>query len=91
MALSFTGVLYLASGASPSTASAYRCLLVVPILVVLTAREERIVGPRPWAVRRWALLAGVGLVLAGVTLGSLPLGRLAGGVRSRMGPVRRQP
>jgi drug/metabolite transporter (DMT)-like permease len=32
---------------------------VVPLLVVLALREERVVGPRPWAARRWALLAGV--------------------------------
>jgi drug/metabolite transporter (DMT)-like permease len=59
VALSFTGILYIAAGASPSTASAYRCLLVVPFLVVLARSEDRAVGPRPWAVRRWALLAGV--------------------------------
>jgi drug/metabolite transporter (DMT)-like permease len=59
IALSLTGVLYLASGASPSTASAYRCLLVIPVLWWLTTREERIVGTRSWAQRRWALLAGV--------------------------------
>lgn len=52
-------MLYLLSEASPSTASAYRCLLVVPFLVVLTVREERVTGSRPWAVRRWTLLAGV--------------------------------
>ncbi|MFN8620530.1 MAG: hypothetical protein U0869_07290 [Chloroflexota bacterium] len=33
--------------------------LVVPVLWWLTAREERVVGPRPWRQRRWALLAGV--------------------------------
>jgi drug/metabolite transporter (DMT)-like permease len=57
--LSTTGILYLASGASPSTASAYRALLAIPVLAVLAAREERVVGPRPWVARRWALLAGV--------------------------------
>ena len=57
--LAFTGILYLASGTTPATASAYRCLLAVPLLVVLARIEDRSAGPRSWRARRWSLLAGV--------------------------------
>jgi drug/metabolite transporter (DMT)-like permease len=57
--LAFTGILFVLSGESPSTATVFRCLYALPFLLVLAHREDRALGPRPWAVRRWALLAGV--------------------------------
>lgn len=57
--LSFTAIFFALSDTSPSTATVYRCLYAIPILWWLARREDRIAGPRPWQVRRWALLAGV--------------------------------
>lgn len=57
--LSLAGILFVVSGTSPSTATLFRCLYALPLLLVLARWEERQVGPRPWSVRRWAMLAGV--------------------------------
>jgi drug/metabolite transporter (DMT)-like permease len=57
--LAFTGILFIVSGTSPSTATFFRCLYALPLLGILTWLEDRSVGPRPWAARRWAYLAGV--------------------------------
>lgn len=57
--LAFTGILFIVSGTSPTTASFFRCLYALPVLGVLAVLEDRAVGPRPWTARRWALLAGV--------------------------------
>jgi drug/metabolite transporter (DMT)-like permease len=57
--LAFTGILFVLSGESPTTATVFRCLYALPFLVILARREDRALGPRPWAARRWAFLAGV--------------------------------
>jgi drug/metabolite transporter (DMT)-like permease len=58
--LSLSGILFVVSGASPSTATVFRCLYALPVLALLAWREDRALGgPRPWRVRRWAFLAGV--------------------------------
>jgi drug/metabolite transporter (DMT)-like permease len=57
--LSLTAVLFALSETSPTTATFFRCLYALPLLWWLTHLEDRSLGPRPWRVRRWALLAGV--------------------------------
>jgi drug/metabolite transporter (DMT)-like permease len=57
--ISFAAILFVLSGASPSTATFFRCLYALPLLWWLMRRENTIVGTRSWAARRWALVAGV--------------------------------
>ncbi len=57
--ISFAAILFVLSGASPSTATVFRCLYAVPLLWWLMRREEAVSGGRSIAARRWALLAGV--------------------------------
>lgn len=57
--ISFAAILFVLSGASPSTATVFRCLYAVPLLWWLMRREEAVYGGRSPAARRWALLAGV--------------------------------
>lgn len=57
--LSFTAIFFVLSDSSPSTATVFRCLYALPILWWLARREDRIVGRRPWRVRRWPFLAGI--------------------------------
>jgi drug/metabolite transporter (DMT)-like permease len=59
LGLSFTAILFALSASSPSTATVLRCFYALPILWWLARRESGRFGRRPWAVRRWALLAGV--------------------------------
>lgn len=55
------------SAASPSTAAIFRCIYALPLLALLTWREDRRYGPRAWRDRRAALaggaLMGIDLVL----------------------------
>jgi drug/metabolite transporter (DMT)-like permease len=53
------GIIFVLSGASPSTATFFRCLYAVPLLWWLMRRERAVFGPRPWRQRGWALAAGV--------------------------------
>ncbi|MGD8486021.1 MAG: DMT family transporter [Chloroflexota bacterium] len=57
--ISMAGIIFVLSGASPSTAVVFRCLYALPLLWWLMRREDALYGPRSWRVRRWALLAGV--------------------------------
>ena len=57
--ISMAAIIFVLSGASPSTAVVFRCLYALPVLGWLMRREDRVYGPRPWRARRWALLAGV--------------------------------
>jgi drug/metabolite transporter (DMT)-like permease len=57
--ISMAGIIFVLSEASPSTAVFFRCLYALPLLWWLMRREDGAFGPRPWRVRRWALLAGV--------------------------------
>lgn len=57
-AIAFSGILYQASEASPSTGAFFRCAFALPALWIVVHYEERLIGPRPAASRRWAWLAG---------------------------------
>jgi drug/metabolite transporter (DMT)-like permease len=59
MGLSFTAIFFALSETSPSTATVFRCLYALPIVWWLARREDRLVGPRPWRVRRWPFVAGI--------------------------------
>lgn len=63
VSISLSGVLYLYSDTSPETASFFRCLYGLPLLVLATAFERRSVGPLP---RRGVILAAfAGVLFAG--------------------------
>ena len=57
--ISMAGIIFVLSGASPSTAVVFRCLYALPLLWWLMRREDTLFGARPWRIRRWALVAGV--------------------------------
>ena len=57
--ISFAAILFVLSGASPSTATFFRCLYALPLLWWLMRREDAAFGRRSPGARRWALLAGV--------------------------------
>jgi drug/metabolite transporter (DMT)-like permease len=59
LTIAFSSVLVRLSHASPSTAAIFRCAYAVPVLLLLAWREDRRLGSRAWADRRWALAAGV--------------------------------
>jgi drug/metabolite transporter (DMT)-like permease len=56
--LSASGITFVLSGATPSTATLFRCLYALPLLWLVARREDALRGPRSFRVRRWALLAG---------------------------------
>lgn len=57
--IAFSGIFYKFSGASPATATVFRCLYSLPVLWLLARREDRLLGPRRAHDRRLALAAGV--------------------------------
>jgi drug/metabolite transporter (DMT)-like permease len=57
--ISTAGILFVLSGASPSTATFFRCLYALPLLWWLMRREDGVYGSRSRQARGWALLAGV--------------------------------
>ncbi|MDX6725283.1 MAG: hypothetical protein QOK49_88, partial [Baekduia sp.] len=59
LAIAFSAILVRLAEVSPSTAAVFRCAYAVPILYVLTRREDRRYGPRPQRARRLAAIAGV--------------------------------
>jgi drug/metabolite transporter (DMT)-like permease len=59
VAIAFSSILVRLSHASPSTAAIFRCVYALPLLGFFAWREDRRFGPRAWAGRRFALLAGV--------------------------------
>jgi drug/metabolite transporter (DMT)-like permease len=59
LAIAFSAVLVRLAEVSPSTAAVFRCAYAVPILYVLTRREDRRYGPRPRRARHLAAIAGV--------------------------------
>lgn len=59
LAIAFSSILVRLSDASPSTAAIFRCAYALPILGLLAWREDRRLGRRAWADRRWAVAAGV--------------------------------
>ena len=65
LAVSASAILIDLSHASPGTASFYRCLLALPLLVPLALRERRRGGGEPWSARHLLALAGAGALFAG--------------------------
>jgi drug/metabolite transporter (DMT)-like permease len=59
MCIAFSGIFYKYSGASPSTATVFRCLFGLPILLAVAHAERRRYGPLPKATFRLAAVAGV--------------------------------
>ena len=58
VAIAFSGILYKTADVSPSTGAFFRCAYALPALWILVRVEERLIGPRPWEMRKWAWLAG---------------------------------
>ena len=56
--LSASGITFVLSGATPSTATLFRCLYALPLLWLVARREDAIHGRRPARVRVYAFLAG---------------------------------
>lgn len=56
--IAFSAILVELADVTPETAAVFRCLYALPVLGVLTWREDRRFGPRPWRERRLGLLAG---------------------------------
>jgi len=56
--LAFSGILYKAADVSPETGAFFRCAYALPALWIFVRLEERMIGPRPWQLRKWAWLAG---------------------------------
>ena len=59
MCIAFSGIFYRYSGASPSTATVFRCLFGLPILAAVAELERRRYGPLPGTTVRLAAVAGV--------------------------------
>jgi drug/metabolite transporter (DMT)-like permease len=57
--IAFSAILVRFADVSPASAAVYRCAYAVPFLALLAWRERRLYGPRSWAVRRPAMIAGV--------------------------------
>jgi drug/metabolite transporter (DMT)-like permease len=56
--IAFSAILYRKADVSPETGAFFRCLYALPALWIVVRLEERLVGPRPWALRRTGWLAG---------------------------------
>jgi drug/metabolite transporter (DMT)-like permease len=78
LTIAFSGIFVKLSSTSPSTAAVYRCAFALPVLFVLARREDRRLGPRTFAARRPALLAGVfftgDLILWNASIGDVGAG-----------------
>jgi drug/metabolite transporter (DMT)-like permease len=59
MCIAFSAIFYRYSGASPSTATVFRCLFGLPILAAVAALERRRYGPLPGKTVRLAAAAGM--------------------------------
>lgn len=59
MCIAFSGIFYRESGASPATATVFRCLYGLPILVAVAWWERRRFGPLPRVVWGLSIVAGV--------------------------------
>lgn len=59
MCIAFSAIFYRYSGASPSTATVFRCLFGLPILAAVAAVEHRRHGALPGKTVRLAAIAGV--------------------------------
>ncbi len=56
--IAFSAILVELADVSPETAAVFRCVYALPVLGLLTWREDRRFGPRPWRERRLGLAAG---------------------------------
>jgi drug/metabolite transporter (DMT)-like permease len=56
--ISSSAILVTLAHVGPVTTAFYRCALALPVLVPLAVAEQRKLGPRAWASRRTALVAG---------------------------------
>lgn len=54
-----SAVLVRLSDVAPATSAVFRCVYALPLLFLLAAGERRRFGPRTWADRRLAVVAGV--------------------------------
>jgi drug/metabolite transporter (DMT)-like permease len=61
--ISSSAILVTLAHVGPVTTAFYRCALALPILVPLAVREQRKLGPRQWASRRIAFVAGFFLAI----------------------------
>ena len=59
LAISFSGILFRVAHVSPTTGAVFRCLYAVPVLWLLSRREDRRYGPRPLRQRALAWAAGL--------------------------------
>ncbi len=59
VAIAFSSILVRLSHASPSTAAIFRCAYALPVLGWIAWREDRRLGRRSWADRKWAVASGV--------------------------------
>ncbi len=57
--IAFSAILVELADVSPETAAVFRCVYALPILGLLTWREDRRFGQRTWRERRLGLAAGV--------------------------------
>ncbi len=57
--ISASGILIKLADTGAATAAFYRCFLALPLLVALAVMEQRRRGPRPWAIRGGAFVAGL--------------------------------
>jgi drug/metabolite transporter (DMT)-like permease len=63
VAISFSGILFRVAHVSPSTGAVFRCLYALPVLWLLSRREDRRYGRRPLEQRRLAWIAGLFLAV----------------------------
>jgi drug/metabolite transporter (DMT)-like permease len=63
LCISASAILFTLAHAEPAVAAFYRCALPLPVLAVLAVAEQRRHGPRPLAVRGYAVLAGLFLAV----------------------------
>ena len=56
--IAFSGIFFRYSGVSPSTATVFRCLYALPLLLLLARGEDHRLGPRPRGERVLAIGAG---------------------------------
>lgn len=61
--ISASGVLVKLADSGTATVAFYRCLLAVPLLAVIGVAEQRRLGPREFAARRNAVVAGLCLAV----------------------------
>ncbi len=59
LAIASSGILFRVAHVSPTTGAVFRCLYAVPVLWLLSRREDRRYGPRPLKQRALAWLAGL--------------------------------